>query len=694
MLVTPPRSALAAAWLCAAALAAGCTQVDGPIELRFDRSAPSVTDHPFPDDRYVDPDTGVIFGFTDVQLAALPFLIHLPLSAQVGWWSGTQLRLPVTPAPAQPARWVDPESVPAAVGLFRLGPDGVATEVPLADHRVARHTNTITVRAAAPLAPGTTYGLVVRDGALQTRGGRPVLASDDYSTIREEGDPATDQSFAAVADADPTIGGREDTLAYVEVTIADHTGQLALLAAYIDGKAPVDRLGDEELLDVTPLLPIEQAEIAAGGTQLLAAGAGAVGAFYEAVGLAGVPTAGIGRITAGLVSTPSFISADVPAAEALFTNGTFLGRDPALPFHPGNPLSLSAVTPFRTVPWLAFFPELAPDPPPAVVAIHGFGLSRESFFTLASALCSGGHAVIAIDNYQHGARQHDIDVPEGGVTSKVDPTLAALGVAFPDPFINPTFLARSRDKVRQSVADQLALVRLLAAADGTVPAIDLDGDGGGDAYGPVSVVGESLGGIVGTMVAAVSPHVHRVVLNVPGAALPAIVHDSPWLGHDTDLLMLATGGADGIGLMAGTGEPLLPDSEAREVYDIVAETVVAAADAGTFAEHVATGALGGASPRALVQVASEDTVIPRDASRRFVRALAAGLEEPLPLLVDGALNQAWFDLGGLPERDPALGFGPAAVAIFPGDHAFLIDLVDPAVTAAAQTQVVQFLVEP
>ncbi len=669
-----------------------CAADDGPMVLRFDRSAPTVSDHPFPDDRYIDPTTGVIYGFTEEQLAALPFLLHLPLTAQVGWWSGTMIRLPFTPAHGQPDRWIDVETVPDAVALYRLEADA-AIEVPLADHTVWPHTNSVSVRPAAPLLPGK-YGAVVRADVLTTRAGESVSASEDYGDIQDGGDESTDPGFALITAADDTISGRADTLAYFELTVGDDVGQSVLLEAYVTGKVPVDRAGSDVTLDVTALAPPESVEIAVGGAQVLAAGPELVAAVFAANGLGALPTDGIGSIVAGAVSTPNFVSVDVPDPTALFTNETFVGRNPALPFLPSNPLSLSAAAPFRTLPYLAFFPQAAQTPMPVVLAIHGFGLSKESFFSVASALCSSGHAVIAIDNYQHGSRQADIAVPEGDFLDKLDPVLIQLGIAFPDPFINPSFLARSRDRLRQSVVDQLALLRLITAGDGTNDLIDFDGDGAADHFGDVVVVGESLGGIVGTIMAAVSPSISRAVLNVPGADIAAIVRDSPFLAHDTNLLALATASAEGIGLMAGVDAPFLPGTEEREVYDIVAETVIAPADAGTYAPFVLNGGLGGSAPRVLVQLAAADTVIPQNASRRYVRAIAAGAED-LPLLVDGELNQAWFDVGGLDEVDDfSLGLPPSGVAIFPGDHAFLIDFADPATTAAAQLQMVQFLLQP
>ncbi len=716
------RTPFTAAILAAASVLAAC-EADAPIELRFDRAALSVADHPFPTDLYRDADTGVLLGFSEAQIGGMFFLNHLALSFQRGWSTATPIRIPFTAAPDDPDRWVDPAYAFDAVRVYRVDVDP-PQRVALTDAQLGRRTGSLTVRTA-PLAPGR-FAVVALAGRLWTRGGLAVTASADYRQVQRDGDPATDESFQRVAAFDADFATRQDTLAYFEFTTTDHAAELTLLHAYVNGALPVDRQGADETVDLTPFLPGTAREIAASPGAAVADSPAAVAALFEAAGFQGVPTAGIARVTAGQLSTPNFVSDVVLDPLALVTNGTFLGRTPNLPFAPAgalgegapaNPLALSASAPFRTVPYLAFWPEAtAAGPIPVVVGLHGFATFKETWLGLASAITSSGRALVVIDNYQHGARADAIDVPEGDFAGKVDAGVLALADRrFPDPFLNPTFPARTRDKVRQSLCDQLSLVRLLAAADGQTPLVDLDGDGAPDAFSRVELVGTSLGAMMGLQMLAVSPVIAKAVLNVPGGGLPAIVRDAPNIDGDVRMLMLATANVDGFGLLSGTTRRMLNDSPEREIYDIVLQTVVAPIDPMTYAPHLLSGALRAASlppgasvppPSFLMQFVAGDLTVPNSANARLARAVAAfGGPDDLPHLVDAQGAQVLFDLG-LPTREaPATDFPRAGVSQFrvtrpevmpeglawDGGHKALWLWLDPATTAAMQSQAVRFL---
>lgn len=715
------RAAAFAPIALAAALALAACQDDAPsIALRFDRSTANVADHPFPTDAYLD-SRGLLAAFSEEQLANYSLLNRLLVNAQTGYWGAGFIRIPFTPSPDDPSAWLDESTLPAAIGMWRI--DGPSLEpVALAEHRVWTETNTVTVRPAAPLMPGT-YGVVVRREPLRTRGGASVSPSEDYRLVTRDGDAATDASFSRMMAIDPAVASREDTLAWFQFTTKDDSGQMQLLQAYVEGAAPVDRAGEDLSIALTAFLPVGDRQIAAAG-QTIAPNAAAVSAVLNpqsADPVGGcqadcvnpcvaerpadcpetcapapcIPTAGIARIAVGELSTPVFISDPVPDAAALLFNGTIRGRELQVPFHPGNPASLAASTPFRTIPYLMFLPAVHQEPTPIIVGIHGFTLSKSTMSALASAACSAGFALVAIDLYQHGDRQADVAVPEGDFSGKVDPVLAAAGIRFPDPFLNPTMLGRSRDKLRQSVVDELALIRVLAAADGADPRVDLDGDGAPDAFGDIMLIGQSLGGMLGTIIAAVSPHISRAVLNVPGGGVTAILRDSRALSHDVDVLMYATAGAEGFGLLAGSPRRLLPQSDEHEIFEVVAGTVLAAADPLTFAPAILSGALGGAKPRVLLQFAADDAVVPNNANARLAQAIASGAPTPadLPLWVDGAINQQYFDLG-LPIHDLKSGLTPHGVSQFQGAHVFLLDGVIPEVTGQAQLQAMQFLLAP
>jgi len=652
------------------------------VTLLFDRGNTDPTQHPFPTDAYHG--DVVLDGFTDAQLRLLPFLRQLRFTAQLGWSPITALRIPLTPVSGEPDKWLDVATVPDAVRVYRME-DAHPTRVAIGAVTYREHSGALLVFPKGLWAPGT-YAVAVIDGRLRTRDGSAVQRSRDADQVVESGDTRTDAVFAAVAGADEDIDGREDTLAFWTFTVVDATGQLRLLASYVEGKAPVDLDGQDETLDITPYLPVAGREIAVGSLGPLAAGDAAIQALFDQYGVGALPHDAIAQVIGGGIAGPVFVSDPQPSLEALFTNGTFLGRDPLLPFSPGNPLSLSHLTPSRVVSYAMVIPKVHATPMPVIVAFHGVGRSKEDFLAFANTACATGHALVAIDLYQHGDRQAAIDVPEGDFSDKLDPVLAAQGIAFPDPFIDPTFLARTRDKLRQSVVDNLVLVRLLEAANGADPRIDFDGDQVPDDWGPIRVVGQSLGAMVATAVVAVSPAIDRAVLNVAGGDLAQIVNDSPQIGKDLDLLIYAVANADGIGLLAGSPRFMVPDGPEREVFTRVAETILAAVDPQVYAGAMVSGAAGNAQPRLLIQQAYGDTVVPNNANIRYALAAASGADPGDVTQVEPVLFETGLPVVGT--------LGGASVTQFAGAHGFLLDFVDQAVTAAAQTQAAQFLAAP
>lgn len=663
-----------------------CDQETG-VTLLFERNAADPTTHVFPTDEYKGEQ--VLDRFTADQLKLLPYLQQLRFTAQTGYSPITAIRIPFTQVAADPDRWLDMTTVPAAIRVYRV--EGTtATAVALGEMVYRERTGALLVWPLAPWQPGT-YAVAVRDRVIATNAGGSVGRSQDATKLVDEGDDATDGAFQAVAAADADIATRGDTLAFWTFTVADATGQMKLLAAYVGGKLPVDWNGRDETLDITPIVPVETREIAVGGAKVLAQGDQQVAGLFAAAGATGLPTDAIDKLVGGAIATPDFVSDPQPSLEALFLNGTFLGRQPLLPFQPTNPLSVSKTHPSRLLPYVAAYPKIHATPMPVIVAFHGVGRSKEDWLAFANAACKTGHALIAIDLYQHGDRQANIEVPEGDFADNVDPILASQGIHFPDPFIDPTFLARTRDKLRQSVVDNLTLVRLLAAADGVSPLIDFDGDGTPDEYGPIRVVAQSLGAMVATVVVALSPDIDRALLNVPGGSFPQIVNDSPRISANLDLLIYGVSNAEGIGLLAGSPRFMVPDGPERELFTRVAESVIGATDPWTYASAMVSGELGNAQPRLLVQFVKGDDVVPNNANLRYVHGMAAGAADPDEV---PQIEPVLFATG-LPVISAQAGqASPIGVTQFAGDHGFLLDFVDPVITAAAQTQAATFLAAP
>lgn len=685
--LAPPHRVAAAphlraiAALLGLALAVAACDEAAPVSLEYDRVGPDRAHHVFPTDDYRN-DEG-LGQLSELALADLPFLGRLRATGQVGYGAATGVRIPFSAPDGDAGRILDEASLADGVRLYRTS-SFPATAVPIGELVLSRETNTVTLWPRAPFGPGT-YAVAVLSDRLRTRSGAGVQPSRDYVRVQRDGDPVTDTSFGAVMAIDPKINARRDTIGFFQFTVVESTSQLALLHDVVFGLSPCDFRVRDETLAVTPWEPAATRQIAVGAATTLAAGAAPVARYLQAQGgPSGVDTSAIGAIVTGALAVPYFVSDPVFDVAALARNGTFVGRNGTIPFSALNPIVASKAAPSRVIPYLAVLPVRAAKsaPPPIVVALHGFGRAKEDWLALAPALARAGVALVAIDAYQHGARQRDIALPEGGFSDKRDVALAAAGLVFPDPFVNPTFIARTRDKLRQTLVDEMALVRVVSEADGTRPEIDLDGDGVGDAFSAVYVVGQSLGAMLATDLASVTPEVERVALSVPGGSFAQVMADSPEFALSLDLLIYATANVASFGLMPPDGGKLLPESPARELLNRVIETIVSPVDPMSFAPLL----LPSGQQRVLVQLAVGDLVVPNDASVRFVRALTAAVPpDALPIVGDDPLGL------GLPrETTPPATFLSERVAT----HGHLLDFAARDVTAAAQAELVGFLTAP
>lgn len=658
-----------------------------PVKLLFDRATDDPTLSVFPTDRYKG--EVLVDNFSETQLAVLPYLRQLRFTAQTGFAPTTGIRLPFTQARGEPDRWVDIATVADAVRIYRVDKNP-AQRVSIGDVTWTGGTGSLLVRPEAPFVPGR-YGVAVLTGRMKARNGSLIEPSSDALLVRATGDDATDPAFSLVAAADNNVTRRADTLVFFVFTVTDATAQTSYLQAVVSGQAPASLGGVDESIALTPFMPIEGRKLAIVG-QPVADGDAAIDAVFQANGLGALPRAAIGRITGGLVVTPNFISDPIGDLPALFTNHTIAGRTPPAPFSPGNPPALSATAPYRPIPFVAFFPKQALPNKPIIVALHPLNSKKEAFFAFAHAATAAGHALIAIDLYQHGARMADITPAEGDFSARVDVVLQATGVNFPDPFFNLTFLARTRDRFRQSLVDVLALVHILGQANGADPRIDINADGQPDDFGPVRIVGHSLGAMVGAAAAALSTNVDRVVLAAPGAHIIEILDESPEVGGRLNLLLLATGNADGIGLMAGSTRRLVPESAEREMFSRVAETIMGPVDPVSWAGALAARQKTPMPLRVLLQVPAADRVFTPGAQQRFADALGAAAvaaQVQYGHIGDDTLGLDWPEI-----ENPAVGLPTFSAATFEGGHGFLLDFVDPALTGQAQTQAAGFLAAP
>ncbi len=167
---------------------------------------------------------------------------------------------------------------------------------------------------------------------------------------------------------------------------------------------------------------------------------------------------------------------------------------------------------------------------PVVIVQHGLGSSRLFMVDLANTFCNAGWAVAAIDSVTFGARAGDPSFQKDVTTSWAKPPVPGSKYNGPDGFADePTNgsadlfgsllnIGALRDQLRQAEFDTAQVVKLLRAnpdlsplKTGTdVPKLDAS---------KVAYMGDSLGGIEGSVAAAIEPNVSAWMLNVPGGGL-------------------------------------------------------------------------------------------------------------------------------------------------------------------------------
>lgn len=179
---------------------------------------------------------------------------------------------------------------------------------------------------------------------------------------------------------------------------------------------------------------------------------------------AGAPT--VARVVTGLVSSPDF-----RAESGIWDPDLVFGR---------------AVAPGVDLDFLLTLPTQGSPPYPVVLLQHGFGGDNGIVLDLGPELAELGVASIGINAVSHGTRGEPLDL------------LRAR------PF-------NARDVFRQSIADQMAVLRAIEAG------IDVDGDGSADVDATrMSYLGISLGGMLGSTLVAVEEILPVAVLNVAG----------------------------------------------------------------------------------------------------------------------------------------------------------------------------------
>lgn len=148
--------------------------------------------------------------------------------------------------------------------------------------------------------------------------------------------------------------------------------------------------------------------------------------------------------------------------------------------------------------FLLTLPVSGSPPYPVVLVQHGFGGDNGTVLDLAELLAAEGLAAIGIDAVAHGRRG------------------SPLSLLRARPF-------RARDLFRQTIADQMTVLRAIEAG------VDIDGDGRLELDASrMSYIGISLGGMLGSSLVAVEEILPTAVLNVGGGRV-AFLGQAPGL---------------------------------------------------------------------------------------------------------------------------------------------------------------------
>ena len=377
-----------------------------------------------------------------------------------------------------------------------------------------------------PLIPSSTFGLTKGAAPLVDAGGNSLFAvlTDAQAAALEPLRQLTQTYLAAAAGA-----GVPSSAVALAWTFKTQTINNVLAKIQADSVATAASSANFVTFPVAP-------SAGTGGLGVLS-----MGAFATAQGgaLLTAFTAGsfanVGSVVIGAIKIPYYLSTDGVGALPAVLPGAVTAHFTINPAT-GLPTPNAAL---ETVPFLMTTPNTA-GPWPVVIFQHGFTVDKSVVFGIANTLAQAGFATIAIDSVLHGDRTFGIDL----LTQ--DPVTGAVTANVPDGipdtsgqwYLNLGYLLTSRDNIRQSVADLIHLTRLLEVqsmdvVNNTTGVPGADGladltvnSAAAPAAPPVSYVGHSNGGILGTMLAAVEPAIKTFVLSNPGGMYSNILLNS------------------------------------------------------------------------------------------------------------------------------------------------------------------------
>lgn len=513
---------------------------------------------------------------------------------------------------------VDPASVnPDTVRLFALPEGDAPYEVAIEPRTRIRDTAVTIEPAEGPLQPATDHVLVVTSSVTDPHGVSvgpmlPGIFTRLGAPLTEAGKsqhPSLGDEQAALLEpirARLVAGLERLDLPPEEVAVAWPFRTMSIYE-------PMRRARDAARMLDTPVDPLDVSDRSPASAAL-------------DFPLSALSLLRVGRVYEGKIVVPDFID---PITRAVREDG---GWSP------------------REVRFVMSVPRGHDEDEPLPVAIFGHGLMTERRFVLAlaDALAGQGIAAIAIDLPFHGARTHCVWKGPQCVVNPLDPTgnqicpnpcernttcsedgrcvdsngegnhLATWPiVAFPQAsggaFVDVDSMDGTRDHLFQAVTDLSALYRSLREGDwkaATGYTIDSD----------VRYVGQSLGGVLGSLFVSVHPEVRRAVLNVPGSDLIDLFRESTVFAPHFEAYLESEG--------------ITPGSEAHEQVLNVGRWLMDSVDPQNFAPFLVQRSFDPGTPlpeerTVLIQMARLDLVIPNVTTELLARLSGVPKEDYL-----------------------------------------------------------------
>jgi hypothetical protein len=404
-----------------------------------------------------------------------------------------------------------------------------------------RETNTLIMKPLMPMREATTYAVVVTN-RLTSPAGDPVRSPFDGINHAAQTD-----ALAALPGCLPQYGlGIADVAFTWSFTTQNITGDYIKVRDGLYGLGPMAKLGTD--FPATPSRLDDILDPAPGVTSTkIVPMTTFVPLALQLLGLTGSSKAET-AVFAATMRSVDFIVAGAIRSPQLFPRKDAKGA--MLPLY-AQVWDLEKAPRAEEVPFWMFVPKGRKGPAPVALFIHGHGGSKFDALPFAGLLASYGIATMGIDAPSHGLA---VPPTQLGLVQSLFQSAGLSGLA--NSLINgraidwngdgnvdsgddfwSSYVFHTRDMVRQTMVDAMQVTRMLRGFDGKARwafdpaghgakglAGDFDGDGvvdvGGEA--PLHVIGGSLGGITGAVLAGVEPHVTDAVAIVPGGMLSEI----------------------------------------------------------------------------------------------------------------------------------------------------------------------------